>query len=589
MCCFSPPRRSPEKYLTNMLTPIKRAIIHTRKSSIRQSDESHETQMEACHFVANRYNAKVVKIWNETFSGRKNVRPVFDEVLEFIDKGKLKIDYYIIRAIDRFTRAGTAEYETMKKELSKRGVELIDSYGIIQPPKNTLEHLGFQYDWSMQSPSGIAEVVMAENSRTEITNMLTRMIGQEIRLTRDGYKVRQPSDGYVNKKIPVDGKKKVIQVPDPERAHFYIEMFNLRAAGIYSDKEIAEKLNALGFRTKKQNKWSNKKDKIIGTKGGVPLTVKHLQEIIKRPIYAGVSCEKWTNYQPIKAQYDGLVTVETFNKANRSKFFIKEDGNGSLQILYDYSPFETRQKRLRNNPLFPYKFILCPLCGKPFMGSSPKGKINCYPTYHCARGHKYYGISKGEFEGNIRKFIKGLQFRPKYLNYLETVLLDRYREREKEVASSSVYINKEVTELKSQKVMALDALITTKEPTIRAEIEQRIAVLQQQINTTERERNKMDITEKDIHDFIAYAKYLMEHTEELLIPLDNTANLEAQRALFGLVFDEIPNYHQILNGTPKLSFIFELSADFHEGKSYSVRPPRLERGTFTLRGCCSTN
>ena len=211
------------------------------------------------------------------------------------------------------------------------------------------------------------------------------------------------------------------------------------------------------------------------------------------------------------------------------------------------------------------------------MGSSPKGRAgNHHPTYHCARGHKYLGINKIDFEDEIRKFIKKLRFTQKFLNYIEVVMLDRYREREKEIATSSVHINKEVAELKSQKVMALDALITTKDPAIRGEIEQRIATLQQQINTTEQERGRMDITEKDIHNFIAYAKYLMEHIEELIIPSDNTANFEAQRALFGLVVDEFPNYHQILNGTPKLSFIFELSEDFHDGKSDIVRSRGIE-------------
>lgn len=563
-----------------MITPTKRAIIHARISSVRQSEgESHQAQEEACRFVAKRYEAEIIGVWKETFSGRKNQRPVFDEILMFIDKSKYKIDYYIIRAIDRFTRAGTAEYETMKKELTKRGVELIDSYGIIQPPQNTLEHLGFKYDWSVRSPSETTEAIMAQGSKDEVTHILTRLIGAEIRLIKEGFKIRQSNDGFLNKKITIDSKKKVVQVPDPDRANFYIQMFELRAIGIYSDKEITEKLNAMGFRTKKQNKWNIKKDRIVGIKGGAPLTVKHLQEIIKRPIYAGVICEKWTNYQPIKAKYEGLVSIETFNKANRGKVFIKEHDNGDPQLLYDYSPFKVGQKRLKNNPLFPFKFILCPHCNKPFLGSSPKGKINRYPTYHCAREHGYYGISKDEFEGNIRKYIKGLRLRTKCLTYLETVLLDRYREREKELANSSVYVNREVADLKSQKVMALDALITTKEPAIRTEIEQRIAVLQQQIDITERERGKMDITEKDIRDFIAYAKYLMEHTEELLTPLDNTVNLEAQRALFGLVFDEIPNYRQILNGTPKLSFIFELSADFHKGKSYIVRSPRIELGS----------
>jgi hypothetical protein len=42
-----------------------------------------------------------------------------------------------------------------------------------------------------------------------------------------------------------------------------------------------------------------------------------MQWLIKHPIYAGVICEKWTNNKPIKAVYDGLVDIDTWNNANR--------------------------------------------------------------------------------------------------------------------------------------------------------------------------------------------------------------------------------------------------------------------------------
>jgi hypothetical protein len=43
-------------------------------------------------------------------------------------------------------------------------------------------------------------------------------------------------------------------------------------------------------------------------------------------------------------------------------------------------------------------------------------------------------------------------------------------------------------------------------------------------------------------------------------------------ALFGLVFEKMPNYLEILNGTPKLSLVFRLSSDFTPDKSQLVTP-----------------
>ena len=50
----------------------------------------------------------------------------------------------------------------------------------------------------------------------------------------------------------------------------------------------------------------------------------------------------------------------------------------------------------------------------------------------------------------------------------------------------------------------------------------------------------------------------MEHYEDLLL---NKENQPVQRRLLPLVFDELPTYFDILNGTPKISFIFAKTKD----------------------------
>ncbi len=53
-----------------------------------------------------------------------------------------------------------------------------------------------------------------------------------------------------------------------------------------------------------------------------------------------------------------------------------------------------------------------------------------------------------------------------------------------------------------------------------------------------------------------------------------------QQAMFGLLFEEFPTHEELVNGTPKLSLVFELSKAYAEGKTRLVDATRLEWNTF---------
>lgn len=545
-------------------TKTKNCIIYCRVSSAKsaQEGESLDTQDGICRkFVADRGFAIVPNgtVFRETFSGRKDSRPVLDEVFDYIEKNPGKVDYFVFRVIDRFTRGGSYSYEGIKKRLAAYGVEMIDTYGVIQPMKNTLEHVGFEYDWSRTSPSEIAETVIANTAKAEITNILTRMIGREIELTNQGFKIRQSADGYLNKRVFIDGKKKVIQVPDPDRAKYYLEMFNLRAAGTHTDKEIVQRINAMGYRTRTQNHWDRGHEKVIGSRGGVPLTVKHLQVVIIRPIYCGIMCEKWTRHQPIKAQYEGLVSIDTFNRANRGKVFIKNDSNG-FQILYDYHPEKITGVYTRNNSLFPYKnLILCDVCHKPFTGSCPRGSSGrVFPTYHCSRKHKYIGVPKKDFDAAFENFIRQIKLKPEIFDSIEATLLNKYHARKKEIIQSSITVHQTIAGLKAEQKAKAEAFVATTSPVLRAQLENGIEELEAKIKAATAESQKIDITEEDITRFKHCGKYLLEHLPELLL---NPENTQQQLSLFSLIFEELPTYKNVINGTAKMAQIFTLSSE----------------------------
>lgn len=53
-------------------------------------------------------------------------------------------------------------------------------------------------------------------------------------------------------------------------------------------------------------------------------------------------------------------------------------------------------------------------------------------------------------------------------------------------------------------------------------------------------------------------------------------DIPALKGLFGLVFDELPTYQEIINGTPKLSLAYKLKEEFQTNKSLSVTLQRVE-------------
>lgn len=85
-----------------------------------------------------------------------------------------------------------------------------------------------------------------------------------------------------------------------------------------------------------------------------------------------------------------------------------------------------------------------------------------------------------------------------------------------------------------------------------------------QIKVAREHRDKMEIDEADIKAFIREARYVMEHPSDLLL---NNDSLQEQLAIWDLVFDEMPSYETVVNGTPKYSLVIRLSQEFQKQNS----------------------
>jgi hypothetical protein len=283
--------------------------------------------------------------------------------------------------------------------------------------------------------------------------------------------------------------------------------------------------------------------------------------------------------------FNGIVSVDTFNRANRGKVYIVPESyavakpGDPVEVLYNYSPWG-RVKRMRENPKYPWKCIPCPFCKSELLGSASKGKSGQkFDAYHCGgatkgkRAHPYFRVSKKELEAKVGAYLDKLKFVQGFMDGLELHLLSKYRQREKEILMDSSAISHNVADLKAELASALDAFERAQTDIVRQMMEERITTLDTKIKQAETQRGKIEVNEKSIRAFRHHAEHVMEHPADILISSDD---LRSRRALMSLFFVETPNYNEIVNGTPKLQPLFRLSEDFKVNKDHLVTQRGIE-------------
>ncbi len=526
-----------------------RAVALLRVSTPEQQlhGESTELQLQRIHLASDRNRHHITKVFEEGYSGwQRDYRPVLEEMFAYLEQHKDEIDAVYVYSIDRFTRKGTHSYVELKRRLLALGIQLIDTTGIIQPEQNTLADLGFEYEWSSRSPSRLAEHLKAEIAYEEITTMQTRMIGQEIRLAQQGYVVRGANIGYRNMKVEDElGKKKTIHIPDPDEAPWIRAIFQLREEGLLSDKEICVEVNAMGFRTRKFPVRNRATGQLNGFRGGKPLTPKMLQRYVCNPIYCGIKVEKWTNNQPVRCPFEGLVSIDTFNNANRGKITVIELADGTFSI----SRTAIASKDMKNST-YPFRHVVqCKDCNKQLHGSASRGKTGKkYHYYHCKKGH--VRIRQAEMHQKLKSFCQSFHLTPKRVPLIDQIIRDVWEEKQESMEKRQNIAQQTKTELLTQQRVLLDKIIHVRSEVVQRKLEEQIETLQQQVEAIPKEEKAPQLKVTQIEDFITYIKTVVEHPDKMLLC---GLSMRLTEKIWQMFFEELPTYEIIAGRTPELS------------------------------------
>ena len=570
----------------------RNAVIAVRVSSDKQFQEgdSQEAQREQLKRLAASMNAVVKKTFLFAESGAKADQPM-QAAIDYCRDPQNNIQLFLIKSIDRFTRGGADFYGPLKKQLDEIGVSLVDNHGIISQQRvNTLDHLGVKYGWSEYSPSQKTEYLEAERAKDELRDILTRMVGAEVRYTRLGYWMRQEPYGFKSEKIETrNGKRSILREHQTEGPHVK-RIFELRATGIMTDKEIIDDLNKRGFKTRVHYiRSKHDRTKILGKRGGNPLDKDAMDLIIRNPIYAGINTEKWTQGKPVRCVFDGLVSVETFNRANRGKVVITEIGD-DITITTEMAPPHQVNKGIRN-PEFPYrKFIGCSKCGSPMYGSSSKGMNGTkYPAYHCNKGH-YFRVPKKELEANVIEFVKHISMSQDQIDLVTKLVVDEWNRRQQMVEAEIERFDMQIKELEAEAALTVKKLKVLESPTALKFMEKDLMDIEQKVKQLQVERDKK-ANQKPVNmrQVVGRVKYFLENLDKVLVKQIDPVK-KAQ--FFSVFFDRLPTYEEIKTRTANQAFLpgvnelFQLAMTVKPGM---VAPPRLELGTQGSSGLCSTN
>ncbi|EDK72634.1 NUDIX hydrolase [candidate division TM7 genomosp. GTL1] len=545
------------------------AVAAIRVSTAKQgfNGDSPEAQKEQIERFAAARGITIKEFFIFLESASKELQPM-QQAINYCKDPKNDVQLFIVKSIDRFTRGGSFSYDSLKQQLEACDVTLVDIYGVISTQKvNTLEHLGVQYKWSVYSPTKKAELLEAERANDEMRDIMSRMIGAEVRYTRMGYWMRKAPYGLESYKIDTPHGKRCVLRPHRDESDIMINMFELRARGTLDDRQIVDEINKLGYRSRSLTiRSSQDRTKIIGNRGNNKLTLKVFWHHIQNPIYAGIICEKWTENKPIKAQFPGLISYELFNAANKGKLVIGEkDG----VVFLHKRPTEERYavpKGTRNAEFSYRKIVMCSECEKPLFGSSTRGKMGkLYPAYHCNKRGHYFRVPRKDFETTIAEFVHRVKYDQAQIDQLLTAVETVWKQRNQSAIDEEKRFEARIIELRAQAKALVDKIKLVSSEIVIKSIEEDIMHTEEEIKKLMEERD-IRSAEKPLDFAIVkqYLKYFLLHLEDLLVKQIDPI----QKAnFFGLLFNGAPTYGEIVSANknsvepPKLNELFKLKND----------------------------
>jgi site-specific DNA recombinase len=441
-------------------------------------------------------------------------RTDFDAVLDYVIAHKKEIDVVVFWKVDRISRAGVGTYYALKSLLARHDVRI--------------EFATEQIDGS---PAGeLMESVLAATARFENRLRVDRTIGVEKILTREGYWCRSAPTGFVNGR---DKQGKPILLPHPDRKQWELLCGGLRRqlTGVYKISDVVAELQANGFVTHKGN----------------PLSRQGWTKICRNPLYGGLICERWTDYQYVRAKFDGPLSSDAWYQLQRVL-----DGRQTVALTLP---------RQHMNPDFPLRrFLRCPKCNAPVRGY-PVAKKNGrrYRYYDCESAACRFRVSVEQAHTLFVKLLQEMAPTPEALQLFRELVLREWELRWDERRATTDGVQARVASLRKERESLLTLMKSSADsPSLIAEFQKDFARVEKDLTLATMERNDAEVQEYDAEAVVGACTYFLAHASELW----EKWPAEAKSRLQAMVFPDGVSYADLEGKqTAKRSVIYDALAD----------------------------
>lgn len=495
-----------------------KAIIYCRVSSDEQvKGSSLKSQEEACRKMCGQEDWQVAKVFvEEGESAKTENRPQLLSLLNFVAQNKEKIDFLIVSRLDRFSR-DTAAHFALKAHLSKYGVRLVS---VSEPIDN--------------SPAGkFQETVFAAVAQLDNDVRAERtMIGMRERLKSGEWSWVAPI-GYKNITI---GDRKTI-VPN-ESAPLVKKLYEEFSTGLYTIRQIAEKANRWGLRSKQ----------------GMRITPQIASKILSNKIYMAVGESKTWDIEA-EGKWEAIVSAELWQK---------------VQLVRSGAVHSNNAPRARRNPDFPLRrFVKCGNCGNPLTASWSHGRNEKYPYYRCYKCGAS-SIPKNELESAFLELLRHFQPAKRYVDLFKEVVIDVWKEKHADKTSQNKKIKAEIQELETirSSLIRKNATGVLSDEDLAPELEK----MKNEILAKNVALKDSEIDEIELEEIVNLAENFMSN----IAPLWRDTNLDQKQRLQQLVFPEGVVYKNGNFETASISPIYSVIGNSNGVRERLVAPRGVE-------------
>lgn len=507
--------------------PMQNAVSILRVSTKRQLCDGdgieNQRQGNMQYLRAKGYHLYKEFVVAETADDKE--RADFGLVLDYLVTHKHEIDVVVFWKVDRISRGGVANYYALKSFLAKHGLRV-----------------EFATERIDATPTGeLMESVLAAMARFENRLRVDRTIGVERILTREGYWCRPAPTGFINGR---DAQGKPILVPHPEGQQWELLRYGLlkQSDGVHAMTEIVKELGEKGLKTRMGNSLSKQTWRVI----------------CRSPIYGGLLCGKWTDFQFIRAKFDGPLTPAEWQKLQR--------------VLDGKKPIAAPPPRQRLRPEFPLRrFLCCPKCKSPVRGYFSVGRRgNRFQYYDCHNAPCRFRVPVARAHELFVNLLREVTPTPTLLNLFRRVVLDVWEKESKSLGAESDAMHKEVLSLREEKASLIQLMKRSCEnAALLAELHKDFERVERQLSLTTLSHKDREVEKYDAEAVAGTCQTFLENVSELWQRWPVEAQSKIQRLVLpgGIPFD-------VLEGcrTPQLSLVYAAFPDPRAPQS-GMAPP----------------